>query len=118
MFQPAFIGQESLGIHELVYNSIMKSDIDLRKELWQSIVLAGGNTSFPGFSERLHKELTALAPKNTTIKIIASPTNERKYMAWVGGSIWSTLLSSQSKWITREEYEEVGPAIVHTRGYT
>jgi actin-related protein len=111
LFQPAFIGRESLGVHELIYNSIMKSDIDLRKELWQNIVLSGGSTMFPGLSERLHKELTLLAPKNTTIKVIASP--ERKYFAWVGGSIWACL--STSKWISREDYDEAGPAVVHRK---
>jgi actin beta/gamma 1 len=61
--------------------------------------MSGGNTMFPGISERLKKELTALAPQNTNINVIA-PT-DRKFSAWIGGSIISSLSSFKSMWITR-----------------
>jgi len=41
LFQPAFIGMESAGIHETAYNSIMKCDIDIRQDLYNNIVLSG-----------------------------------------------------------------------------
>ena len=59
LFQPSF---QSVGIHEMCYNSIMKCDPDLRKDLYANIVLSGGNTAFPGFANRMQKEITALAP--------------------------------------------------------
>merc|ERR1712080_141772 len=31
LFQPSFLGMESCGVHETVYNSIMKCDVDIRK---------------------------------------------------------------------------------------
>ncbi|XP_015258599.1 PREDICTED: actin, cytoplasmic-like [Cyprinodon variegatus] len=68
-FQPSFIGEESPGIHENTYNSIMKSDIDIRKDLYSNILLAGGSTMFPGFAERLQKEMNALAPPTMKIKV-------------------------------------------------
>ena len=43
---------ESGGIHELLYNSVMKSDIDLRKDLFGNVVLSGGSTMFPGKTYR------------------------------------------------------------------
>ena len=39
---------ESCGIHELVHKSVMKSDIDIRKDLLNNVVLSGGSTMFPG----------------------------------------------------------------------
>ena len=48
LFQPAFLGMESCGIHETVYNSIMKCDVDIRKDLYANTVLSGGSTMFPG----------------------------------------------------------------------
>ena len=42
LFAPATVGKEDAGIAEMVYNSIMKCDIDVRKELYQNIVLSGG----------------------------------------------------------------------------
>ena len=41
---------EEGGLHELLYNSVMKSDIDLRKDLFSNICLSGGSTMFPGNS--------------------------------------------------------------------
>ena len=76
---------ESAGIHETTYNSIMKCDVDIRKDLYGNIVLSGGTTMFPGIADRMQKELTALAPSTMKIKIIAPP--ERKYSVWIGGSI-------------------------------
>merc|ERR1712018_143613 len=35
LFQPSFLGMESCGIHETTYNSIMKCDVDIRKDLRQ-----------------------------------------------------------------------------------
>jgi len=113
MFQPSFLGMESAGIHETVYNTLMKSDVDIRKDLYGNIVLSGGNTMFPGIADRMQKELTALAPSTMKIKIIASP--ERNYSAWIGGSILASLSTFQEMWISKEEYDESGPAIVHRK---
>ena len=42
LFAPACVGREEAGISELLFNTIMKCDIDVRKELYQNIVLSGG----------------------------------------------------------------------------
>ena len=60
LFQPSFLGMESAGIHETTYNSIMKCDVDIRKDLYGNVVLSGGTTMFPGIADRMQKELTAL----------------------------------------------------------
>ena len=39
---------ESVGIHETTYNSIMKCDVDIRKDLYANTVLSGGTTMLPG----------------------------------------------------------------------
>merc|ERR1719378_1091644 len=62
LFQPAFIGMESAGIHETPYNSIMKCDVDIRKDLYANTVLSGGTTMFPGIADRMQKEISSLAP--------------------------------------------------------
>merc|ERR1711872_923543 len=53
MFRPAFLGMEVVGIHEGCFNSIMKSDIDLRKDLYANTVLSGGTTMYPGIADRM-----------------------------------------------------------------
>jgi len=113
LFQPSFLGREAAGIHECTYNSIMKCDVDIRKDLYGNIVLSGGTTMFPGIADRMQKELVNLAPSTMKIKIIAPP--ERKYSVWIGGSILSSLSTFQQMWISKEEYDESGPAIVHRK---
>ena len=111
LFQPSFLGMEAAGICETSYNSIMKCDVDIRKDLYGNVVLSGGTSMFPGIADRMQKELTALAPSTMKIKIIAPP--ERKYSVWIGGSILASLSTFQQMWISKEEYDESGPSIVH-----
>ena len=48
LFNPEMIGDESQGVHELIVDSITKVDLDLRKDLYANIHLAGGSTLFKG----------------------------------------------------------------------
>jgi len=113
LFKPNFIGLEQEGVHKLTFQSIMKCDVDIRKDLYNNIVMSGGTTMFNGIAERMQKEIKALAPDSMTIKIIAPP--ERKYSVWIGGSILSSLSTFEEMWITKAEYDEAGPSIVHRK---
>jgi len=113
LFEPSLIGKEASGIHDVTFQSIAKCDIDIRRDLYANVVLSGGTTMFPGIGERMTKELTALAPTTMKIKVVAPP--ERKYSVWIGGSILSSLSTFQQMWISKQEYDEAGPSIVHAK---
>jgi len=113
LFKPNLIGNESPGIEHLVFDYIMKCDIDIRSDLYSNTVCSGGSTMYPGLPERLEKEIKALAPATQKIKIIAPP--ERKYSVWIGGSILASLSTFEQMWIFKEEYDESGPSIVHRK---
>ncbi|KAH9502272.1 Actin-2 [Bulinus truncatus] len=113
MFQPSFIGMEQAGIHETTYNSILKCDVDIRKDLFNNIVLSGGTTMYTGIGDRMTQEVSSLAPGAVKVKVIAPP--ERKYSVWIGGSILASLSTFQQMWITKGEYSESGPVIVHRK---
>jgi len=113
LFQPALIGLEQQGIHEASYKTIQECDLDIRKDLYENVVISGGTTMFEGLAERLEKEIQDKAPPTITVEVEAS--EERKYSVWVGGSILSSLSTFQNMWITRDEYDESGPAIVHKK---
>merc|ERR1719295_2065528 len=51
---------EACGIHETTYNSIMKCDVDIRKDLYANTVMSGGTTMYPGIADRMQKEITDL----------------------------------------------------------
>ncbi|KAG5630637.1 hypothetical protein H5410_002354 [Solanum commersonii] len=125
LFQPSLVEMEATGIHYKAYNSIM------RKYLFANIVLSGGSTMFPGITERMSKEITALAPSYTENQVKAEYDEmdpsiinrphedqvfappERKYSTWIGGSVLSSLSTFQQMCITNREYDEFGPSIVH-----
>jgi actin len=113
LFKPNLVGLESEGIHKLTFDSIMKCDVDIRKDLYGNIVMSGGSTMFTNIDQRMKKEIEALAPASMNIKIIAPP--ERKYSVWIGGSILSSLSTFEEMWINKEEYDESGPSIVHRK---
>jgi len=113
LFRPNLIGLEQEGIHKLTFKSILKSDIDIRKSLFNNIVISGGTTMFQGLPQRVQQEITALAPDSMNVKVIAAP--ERKYSVWIGGSILSSLSTFEEMWVSKEEYDEAGPSIVHRK---
>jgi len=113
LFQPSLVGKEAMGIHDTTFQSIMKCDVDIRRDLFSNVVLSGGSTMMPGIGERMTKELSALAPSTVRIKVITPP--ERKYSVWIGGSILSSLSTFQQMWISKAEYDEQGPTIVHRK---
>ena len=113
LFNPMLMGREFPGAPELIHNTIMDCDIDIRKELYNGIVLVGGTTLCHGFHERLEAELLKIAPKDIGVKVIAK--NERKYLTWMGGSILAGLGGFPALLMTKAEYEEVGPDLVHKK---
>lgn len=113
LFRPSIGGIECKGVHETCYNSIMKCDVDIRRDLYGNIVLSGGSTMYSGLSDRITKEVSALCPSSMKIKVVAPP--ERKYSVWIGGSILASLSTFQQMWITKAEYEEDGPSVVHRK---
>merc|ERR1712012_699483 len=79
LFQPSFIGKEASGIHDTSFQSIMKCDVDIRKDLYANVVLSGGTTMFQGIGERMTKELTALAPSTMKIRWLHHQRGSTRY---------------------------------------
>jgi actin-related protein len=113
LFDNSFL-KNSNTTQKSIFFSIIKNEKDLSKQFYENIVLSGGNTMFSGISERIEKELKVLVDDNSTkIKTISPP--ERKYSVWIGGSIISSLSTFVNEWITKEQYEEIGPTVVHLK---
>ena len=75
---PTCPGMESAGIHETAYNSIMKCDIDIRKDLYANNVhVPVAPPMYPGIADRMQKEITALAPSTMKIKVLSSLIDQR-----------------------------------------
>ena len=113
LFQPSLAGIQANGIAAMTFQSIMKCDFHIRRDLYGSIVLAGGSTMFTGISDRMMREIMFIAPSNTRVRIVVP--YDRKYSAWIGGSLLTSFPTFEPLWISREEYNEDGASIVHRK---
>ncbi|KAK2083260.1 hypothetical protein P7K49_038496 [Saguinus oedipus] len=104
---------ESCGIHKTTFNSIMKCDVDICKDLSANMVLSGGTTMYPGIADRMQKEVTALTSCTMKIKIVTPP--EHKYSVWIGSSFLASLSTFQQMWISKRVYNESDPSIIHCK---
>jgi actin-related protein len=113
LFNPSLAGIDCEGVHKYCYDSVMKCDNEVRKDLFQNILLSGGSTLFDGMGHRMWKQIHEMAPSTNAIKILAPP--ERKYSVWLGGSILASLSTFQTMWINKQEYDDSGPQIIHRK---
>mmetsp|Transcript_97813 Transcript_97813/g.273832 ORF Transcript_97813/g.273832 Transcript_97813/m.273832 type:complete len:411 (+) Transcript_97813:138-1370(+) len=120
LFDPSLVGFETgtLGVAGMVWNSISRCDIDVRRKLLNTVVLSGGSTMFPGFTERLSDELRKFAPPASyrDVRVVADTKKPRDQTVWRGAQVFTGLRTmSEHQWISREEYEEFGAHLVHDR---
>jgi len=113
LLKPSMVGIEGEGASEMTYTSINIAETDLRRDFYGNIILSGGTSMYTGLNERMEEDIRGLAPAAVKVKVLAPP--ERKYSVWIGGSILSSLSTFEENWITKEEYDESGVAIVHRK---
>lgn len=115
LFQPTVAVSHLMkqGLHDLVFESIDACSPEIKRELYQAVVLSGGTMLLPGLPARLQNELTKLAPQGSKIKVVSSATS--RFSAWRGGSILASLTTFQSQWITKQAYDENGVDAIHRK---
>lgn len=110
------LGHSLRGLPQMVIESINKCDVDIRRELFSSILLAGGTASMQQMKERLEKDLMEEAPQAARVKVLASGNAiERRFSVWIGGSILASLGSFQQMWFSKAEYEEHGASYIQRK---
>eukprot|EP01064_Diplonema_japonicum_P020596 TRINITY_DN30201_c0_g1_i1.p1 TRINITY_DN30201_c0_g1~~TRINITY_DN30201_c0_g1_i1.p1 ORF type:complete len:379 (+),score=63.51 TRINITY_DN30201_c0_g1_i1:33-1169(+) len=114
LFTPSMIGLSCSGVHTMVNECILKCDSFIQKEMYDNIVLSGGNTLFPAFDDRLTKEVQALS-SSAAVRVTAFP--ERRYAAWLGGSLLASLPTFPTMWLAKKEYDEVGVSAIHKKAF-
>lgn len=98
-----------MDMAQLVTTSVGMCDIDLRPALYGTVIVTGGNTLITGFTDRLQLDLSSRTPPSMRLKLIhTSQPAERRFGAWIGGSILASLGTFQQMWISKQEYEESG----------
>jgi len=90
-------------------------DVDIRPTLLNQIVLTGGGSLVEKLAERIQNELTTMFPNPRVRVSTSSSPVERKYGAWIGGSVLASLGTFHQMWISKKEYEEHGASIIEKR---
>lgn len=107
LFKPSIIGQSCMSLTEMMLDSFDRIDPDLKTELYKNIVLCGGTSLLPGFPDRIRKEIFQNAPKEISRNdIVITADSQRKYAAWIGGSMIGSLSTFQERSVKKSEYEE------------
>lgn len=126
------MGGSMLGVSHIVTTSVGMCDVDVRPALYNNVIVTGGNSFLQvniiklikinticintmafmyskGFPERLNRDLSARIPASMRLKLIApNGSTERRFGAWIGGSILASIGTFQQMWISHQEYNEGG----------
>jgi Actin and related proteins len=118
LFQPHLVDVESMGVAELLFNTIQSGDIDIRSELYKHIVLSGGSSMYPGLPSRLEKEVKQLylqkvlngdTSRLSKFKIKVEDPPTRKHLVFIGGAVLAEIYKDRPEfWITKQEIDENG----------
>lgn len=105
------------SIPHIAVASLRRADVDVQRDVFANVVVTGGTSVLPGFSERLAHELRdACAPQTFKLKLIAAGfAAERRFSVWIGGSILASLGTFQQLWISKQEYDETGSQSVRQK---
>ncbi|KZV96638.1 Actin/actin-like protein [Exidia glandulosa HHB12029] len=110
---------------EVVDEVIRQSPIDVRRGLYNNIVLSGGSTMFDHFGQRLKRDIKQIVDRRIQASETASGSAMRssgldvnvishkrqRYAVWFGGSLLASLPDFYGACHTKAAYEEVGPSI-------
>ncbi|CEG41484.1 actin superfamily [Plasmopara halstedii] len=112
----------------------LTTETELRKELFQNLVLTGGSSCFENMPSRIEREVvTTLSgmplpltgsitngpPNGFTsslrVKVVAAHAQERRIGSFLGGSILASLGSFHEMWMSKAEYTEHGATLIHKK---
>jgi len=109
------------GLHYMIQGTILDCDADIRRELYANLVVTGGCSKIKGLRERLAHMIVNIAPPAFSPRIIRTPQVVKSSQTtsfddslgvWTGGSVLGSLGHFQKHWLSREDYDEVGPTLL------
>ena len=106
------------AVSDIIYNSIMSAEYDLRLKFFKHIVLSGGSTMYPGLPTRIEKDIKDRYFKEVLkgdkkrlhkFRLSIEDPPRRKNMVFLGASVLGDIMKDRAEfWLDKEEYDELG----------
>lgn len=93
-------------VQSICLEAINTCDLDFQQDLIRSLVVAGGTSMLPGFAPRLKSELSSLLPAEMARQVDICVDSQRRYAAWIGGSMFASLSTFDQVAISKQDYDE------------
>ncbi|QDZ18294.1 actin-related protein [Chloropicon primus] len=123
-FQPHRFGYKCMSLVDVIQTSISHTsiaDLNMKRLLTESVLITGCGSVVKGLEQRVQTELRKLFPPSYNPSILRRPeympVTVPMHSAWVGGFIEAKLAFSQNQHITKYDYDEYGPSIVHRKTF-
>lgn len=113
IFESELLNMDEKPLHELIKESILSCDINIRKELASNILLGGGNTLIKGYADVLKKKVEQALGKTYEGVVKISSPKERHYAVWTGASVVCSISNFQHIWVSKNDFEEYGVQAFH-----
>lgn len=94
------------SVQKICMEAINTCDMDFRQDLIRSLVVAGGTSMLPGLAPRLRSEICTLLPEEMRPQVDICVDSQRRYAAWIGGSMFASLSTFDMVAISKQDYEE------------
>eukprot|EP01064_Diplonema_japonicum_P001651 TRINITY_DN11092_c0_g1_i1.p1 TRINITY_DN11092_c0_g1~~TRINITY_DN11092_c0_g1_i1.p1 ORF type:complete len:381 (+),score=45.30 TRINITY_DN11092_c0_g1_i1:141-1283(+) len=113
LFRPSFDPHllDNIPVHQVLWNSIQALPTSMAKDLVQNVIVAGGTSQMDGFTARLTSEVDCISSLQLKPRVITP--RDRTELAWKGASLACSLAQFEELWITKEQYNDAGPSVVH-----
>lgn len=69
-------------------------------------------THFTGIEQALDVFLSESEYYDSNFRVVQRTLDEKQYSAWLGGSIYSCLSFPSHFWITKQDFQEIGPNVL------
>lgn len=113
LYDNTIFGQTQLPLQYLLYENMIEIEGELRREMIQNVILAGGGTLIHDFRSTFKKQVEQMIP--IILKMHCTSLPRPEYSQWKGGYVLANLGLFQSMWISKREYEESGLSVMERK---
>lgn len=122
LFQPHLFGYKGMSLVDMIHTSIFSvADLPMKRMLSENLLVAGCGSVMNGLEQRILNEMRCTFPPSYMPSTLRRPEYMPQtcpmYSAWVGGFIEAKLAFSQNQQITKYDYDEYGPGIIHKKAF-